>query len=154
MASWTDESVLQRPPSEDRGCHREKHAQGPGGPYLRGRDLVRQALRHQSPKRRASGATHSRSARKRTEPATRSSISSSATWRAPSRTTKGRSSTAATSRPTDTCSRARYWDATAPRRAASPNTTPFVVTGRYCSNSSTHRKTTNPTRTGAKTPRR
>src|SRR5512133_3683531 len=24
MASWTDESVLQRPPSEDRGCHRER----------------------------------------------------------------------------------------------------------------------------------
>jgi transposase len=40
MASWTDESLLhQRPPSEDRGRHRESHAQGPGGPHLRGRDL-------------------------------------------------------------------------------------------------------------------
>src|SRR5215212_8356116 len=55
MASWTDESVLQRPPSEDRGCHRERYAQGPGGPHFRGRDLHRQALRHQSPKRRAAG---------------------------------------------------------------------------------------------------
>jgi hypothetical protein len=39
MASWTDESVLESPPSEDRGCHRERQAQGPGSPYLRGRDL-------------------------------------------------------------------------------------------------------------------
>jgi transposase len=29
MASWTDESVLRRPPSEDRGRHRARHAQGP-----------------------------------------------------------------------------------------------------------------------------
>ena len=28
-----------------------RHAQGPGGPHLRGRDLHPQALRHQSPKR-------------------------------------------------------------------------------------------------------
>jgi transposase len=27
MATWTDESVLQRPTSEDRGCHRARHAQ-------------------------------------------------------------------------------------------------------------------------------
>ena len=52
MASWSDESVLQRPPSEDRGCNRTRHAQGPGGPYLRSRDLDPQALRHQGPKRR------------------------------------------------------------------------------------------------------
>ena len=50
MALWIDESVLQRPPSEDSGCHRAGHAQGPGGPYLWGRDLHRQALRHQGPK--------------------------------------------------------------------------------------------------------
>jgi transposase len=36
MASWSDESVLQRPTSEDRGCHPAGHAQGPGGPHLRG----------------------------------------------------------------------------------------------------------------------
>ena len=48
MASWTDESVLQRPPSEDSGRPRaRRHAQGPGGPHLRGRDLHRQALCHQ-----------------------------------------------------------------------------------------------------------
>jgi transposase len=31
MATWTDESVLQRPPSEDRGCHPAGHAQGRSG---------------------------------------------------------------------------------------------------------------------------
>ena len=41
MASWTDESLLHRPPSENRGCHRARNAQGPGGPHLRGRDLHR-----------------------------------------------------------------------------------------------------------------
>ena len=41
MATWTDESVLQRPTSEDRGRHRARHAQGRGGPHLRGRDLHR-----------------------------------------------------------------------------------------------------------------
>src|SRR5215217_9601890 len=56
MASWTDESVLQRPPSEDRGCHRARHAQGRSGTYIRDRDLHRQALRYQGPKRRAPGA--------------------------------------------------------------------------------------------------
>jgi len=30
MASWTDESLFQRPPSEDRGCHRTRNAQRPG----------------------------------------------------------------------------------------------------------------------------
>ena len=30
MASWSDESVLQRPPSEDRVCHPAGHAQGRG----------------------------------------------------------------------------------------------------------------------------
>ena len=39
MATWTDESLLNRPPSEDRGRHRARHAQGPGGPLLCGRDL-------------------------------------------------------------------------------------------------------------------
>ena len=32
MATWTDESLLHRPPSEDRGRHRARLAQGPGGP--------------------------------------------------------------------------------------------------------------------------
>src|SRR5215212_8896419 len=50
MASWTDESLLHRPPSEDRGCHRARHAQSPSGPHLRRRDLHRQALRHQGPR--------------------------------------------------------------------------------------------------------
>src|SRR5215217_3304211 len=54
MASWTDESLFQRPPSEDRGCHRTRNAQGPGRSHLRSRDLHRQALRHQGPKRRIS----------------------------------------------------------------------------------------------------
>ena len=35
-----DESVLQRPPSEDRGRPQARYVQGPGGPYLRGRDLA------------------------------------------------------------------------------------------------------------------
>src|SRR5215208_2953266 len=56
MASWTDESLFQRPPSEDRGCHRKRNAQGSGRSHLRSRDLHRQALRHQGPKRRISGA--------------------------------------------------------------------------------------------------
>src|SRR5215211_8930884 len=56
MASWADESLLHRPPSEDRGCHRAGSAQSPSGPHLRRRDLDRQALRHQGPKGRASGA--------------------------------------------------------------------------------------------------
>ena len=47
MASCSDESLLRRPEKEDRGCHRARHAQGPSRPYLRGRDLHRQALRHQ-----------------------------------------------------------------------------------------------------------
>jgi hypothetical protein len=58
MASWTDESLFQRPPSEDRGCHRTRNAQGPVRSHLRGRDLHRQALRRQGPKRRISGAGH------------------------------------------------------------------------------------------------
>src|SRR5215211_161196 len=56
MASWIDESVLRRPPSEDRGCHRARYAQGRGGPYLWGWDLDRQALRHQGSKGRVSRA--------------------------------------------------------------------------------------------------
>src|SRR5215218_1739932 len=54
MASWADESLFQRPPSEDRGCHRKRNAQGSGRSHLRSRDLHRQALRHQGPKRRIS----------------------------------------------------------------------------------------------------
>src|SRR4051812_30033916 len=45
MAIWSDESVLQRPPSKDRGRSQARHAQGPGCPYLRDRDLDSQALR-------------------------------------------------------------------------------------------------------------
>ena len=56
MASWTDESLFQRPPSEDRGCHRTRNAQGPVRSHLRGRDLHPQALRRQGPKGRISGA--------------------------------------------------------------------------------------------------
>jgi hypothetical protein len=56
MASWTDESLFQRPPSEDRGCHRTRNAQGPGRSHFRSRNLHRQALRLQGPKRRISGA--------------------------------------------------------------------------------------------------
>src|ERR671921_796193 len=56
MASWTDESLFQRPPSEDRGCPRTRNAQGPVRSHLRGRDLHRQALRRQGQKRRISGA--------------------------------------------------------------------------------------------------
>src|SRR5829696_5547380 len=52
MGSWADESVLRRPSSEDRGRHRAGHAQGPGGPHVRGGRLDRQALRHQGPERR------------------------------------------------------------------------------------------------------
>src|SRR5215213_7774589 len=51
MASWADESLFQRPPSEDRGCHRKRNAQGSGRSHLRSRDLHRQALRHQGHKR-------------------------------------------------------------------------------------------------------
>ena len=47
MATCGDEGVLRRPPSEDRGRHRARHAQGRGGPHLRGRHLDRQALRYQ-----------------------------------------------------------------------------------------------------------
>jgi hypothetical protein len=37
MATWTDESILQRPTSEDRGRYRARHAQGVlGGQHLRG----------------------------------------------------------------------------------------------------------------------
>jgi hypothetical protein len=50
VASWADESLLHRPPSEGRGCHRAGSAQSPSGPHLRRRDLDRQALRHQGPK--------------------------------------------------------------------------------------------------------
>src|SRR5919112_3058018 len=53
MASWSDESLLRRPPAQDRGCHRAGHAQGSGGSHLRGRDLHRQALRYQGPEGRA-----------------------------------------------------------------------------------------------------
>src|SRR5215218_3737374 len=56
MATWSDESLLRRPPQEDRGCHRARHAQGRSGPYIRDRDLHPQALRYQGPKRRAPGA--------------------------------------------------------------------------------------------------
>ncbi len=56
MATWTDESVLQRPTSEDRGCHPAGHAQGRGLAHLRGRDLDRQALRLQGSKGGAPGA--------------------------------------------------------------------------------------------------
>src|SRR5215213_8455704 len=56
MASWTDESLFQRPPSENRGRHRARDVQGPGRSHLRGRHLDAQALRHQGPKGRASGA--------------------------------------------------------------------------------------------------
>src|SRR5215213_6036190 len=48
MASWTDESLLQRPPSEDRGCNRKRNAQGTGGPHLRSRDLHHRALCHKA----------------------------------------------------------------------------------------------------------
>jgi hypothetical protein len=41
MASWSDESLLRRPPAQDRGCHRAGHAQGSGCSHLRGRDLNR-----------------------------------------------------------------------------------------------------------------
>src|SRR5215216_2164430 len=30
MSSWTDESLFQRPPSEDRGCYRKRNAQDSG----------------------------------------------------------------------------------------------------------------------------
>jgi hypothetical protein len=56
MASWTDESLFQRPPSENRGRHRARDVQGPGRSHLRGRHLDAQALRYQGPKGRASGA--------------------------------------------------------------------------------------------------
>ena len=56
MASWTDESLFQRPPSEDRGCHRARNAQGSGRSHLRSRDLHTQTLRLQGPKRKVSGA--------------------------------------------------------------------------------------------------
>src|SRR5919112_673071 len=56
MASWADESLFQRPPSEDRGWHRARDVQGPGRSHLRGRHLHGQALRHKGPKGRASGA--------------------------------------------------------------------------------------------------
>src|SRR5215212_11130074 len=56
MATWSDESLLRRPPQEDRGCHRARHAQGRSAPYVRDRDLHPQALRYQAPKRRAPGA--------------------------------------------------------------------------------------------------
>ena len=45
MAIWSDESVLQRPPSKDRERSQARYAQGPGCPYLRDRDLDCQALR-------------------------------------------------------------------------------------------------------------
>jgi hypothetical protein len=48
MASWPDESLFQRPPWEDRGCHRARNAQGPSRSHLRSRDLHRQALRLQA----------------------------------------------------------------------------------------------------------
>src|SRR5215213_7818201 len=56
MATWSDESLLRRPPQEDRGCHRARHAQGRSAPYVRDRDLHPQALRYQAPKRQAPGA--------------------------------------------------------------------------------------------------
>jgi hypothetical protein len=56
MASWSHESLPRRPPPEDCGCHRARHAQGRSGPYLRARNLHRRALRYQGPKRRAPAA--------------------------------------------------------------------------------------------------
>jgi hypothetical protein len=56
MRSWSDESLLRRPPQEDSLRHRAGHAKGSSGPPVRRGPLLAQALRKDRQRREAAQA--------------------------------------------------------------------------------------------------